>query len=419
MLCCSALAAGSNSVPYRGAQVWSISVQDQHQADALTALLRRSEEENWRLRLWTERPTVPGAWDVQVPREAIASLDLGLQRLSMRKSILHEDLARDIDALMQVNEDIQRQTSAGFFDSYANLAQMSAYLASIADTYSMATLVNVGTTLEGRNITGIHICSTPDCESKPAIVFNGCQHAREWLSPMTVAYVLNGLLANYTSDSSIKQVVDAFEWTIIPIVNADGFAYTWTDDRLWRKNRRDNEGSDCYGVDTNRNWGYEWGGEGASPSPCSETYYGAYAFSEPEETAVANVITKNGRVQFYIDFHMYGSLFMYPWSYTCAQIPSDAAIQQSMADVFQAAVKSVNGVTFTTGPLCRTIYISSGDSNDWVYGSADAVYSYVCELRGSTFLEPASQILPSGQEQLAGVLAAAQFVMANPMPPNA
>ena len=65
---------------------------------------------------------------------------------------------------------------------------------------------------------------------------------------MTVAYVLNGLLANYTTDSSVKEVVDAFEWTIIPIVNADGFMYTWTDDRLWRKNRRDNEGSQCYGV---------------------------------------------------------------------------------------------------------------------------------------------------------------------------
>lgn len=65
---------------------------------------------------------------------------------------------------------------------------------------------------------------------------------------MTVAYILNGLLANYTSDSSVQEVVDAFEWTIIPIVNADGYVYTWTDDRMWRKNRRQNEGSSCYGV---------------------------------------------------------------------------------------------------------------------------------------------------------------------------
>ena len=72
----------------------------------------------------------------------------------------------------------QSQPGASFFDSYANLAQMTAYLASLADTYSMASLVNVGTTLEGRNITGVHICSTPNCEDKPAIVFNGCQHAR-------------------------------------------------------------------------------------------------------------------------------------------------------------------------------------------------------------------------------------------------
>ena len=77
----------------------------------------------------------------------------------------------------------QSAADASFFDSYASLAQMTGFLAQLADTYSMATLVNVGTTLEGRNITGIHICSTDSCETKPAIVFNGGQHARYDLIP--------------------------------------------------------------------------------------------------------------------------------------------------------------------------------------------------------------------------------------------
>jgi len=413
-----AFALRSNANAYEGTQVLSVDITSQHQADALIAIVSRSEQENWRLRLWTDKPTVPGVWDLQVPREAIRQLAAALRRMDIAYTVLHEDLGRDIDALMARNEEIQASAGASFFDSYASLAQMTTYLAQLTETYSMASLVNIGTTIEGRNITGVTICSTSNCESKPAIVFNGGQHAREWLSPMTVAYILNGLLSNYTTDSSVKEVVDAFEWTIIPIVNADGYVYTWTDDRMWRKNRRQNEGSPCYGVDTNRNWDYEWGGEGASPVACTDTYYGTAGFSEPEETAVANLITKNGRVQFYIDFHMYGSLFMYPWGYTCDQYTQDATIQQSMADEYQTAVKAVNGVTFTTGPVCQTIYVASGGSNDWTYGAADAVYSYACELRGSTFLEPATEIIPSGQEQFAGILAAAQFVMANPMPPS-
>ena len=39
-------------------------------------------------------------------------------------------------------------------------------------------------------------------------------------------------------------------------------------------------------MDPNRNFGYKWGGLGASTNPCSETYRGAYSFSEVETRAV-------------------------------------------------------------------------------------------------------------------------------------
>lgn len=54
---------------------------------------------------------------------------------------------------------------------------------------------------------------------------------------MTVAYLAQGLLTNYTTNSDVKAIVDYFQWIIIPIVNADGYVYTWTTDRMWRKNR--------------------------------------------------------------------------------------------------------------------------------------------------------------------------------------
>lgn len=48
--------------------------------------------------------------------------------------------------------------------------------------------------------------------------------------------------------------------------------------------------SRCVGVDPNRNWGYNWGGQGASGDPCDETYYGPRPFSEPETAAIRNFI---------------------------------------------------------------------------------------------------------------------------------
>lgn len=69
------------------------------------------------------------------------------------------------------------------------------------------------------------------------IVYNGGQHAREWISPMTNAWIANQLVTLYGKDAQITNFVDNIEWTIIPIVNVDGYVYTWTTDRMWRKNR--------------------------------------------------------------------------------------------------------------------------------------------------------------------------------------
>ncbi|QQP52967.1 Carboxypeptidase B, partial [Caligus rogercresseyi] len=44
-------------------------------------------------------------------------------------------------------------------------------------------------------------------------------------------------------------------WYIMPLVNPDGYEYTRTTSRLWRKNRAPPpKGSRCFGVDLNRNW---------------------------------------------------------------------------------------------------------------------------------------------------------------------
>jgi len=56
---------------------------------------------------------------------------------------------------------------------------------------------------------------------------------------------------------------------------------------MWRKTRsrtgkKNFLGQECHGVDPNRNFGFEWGGFGASDNACKETFRGAGPFSEPE-----------------------------------------------------------------------------------------------------------------------------------------
>jgi len=301
-----------------------------------------------------------------------------------------------------------------FFDAYATYAQMQEFLQELSAAFpSITNLVNVGTSVDGNAITGIQI--GPD-KSKPNLVINALQHAREWITPMTVAYIAQSLCQNYTNGvPEITAILDEFYITIIPIVNPDGYLFTWSNDRLWRKNRRQNPNSSCYGVDNNRNWGYEWNTGGSSPFACSDTYMGPSAFSEPEETSVANYITSLGanNVVGYIDVHAYGDLFMFPYGYSCTAEVSNYAAQQAAGVAFANAVEAVHGEVFTVGPVCQTIYQASGGSNDWTYGVANVPYSYAAELRGNSFILPPENIIPSGQEVYAGVQAWANYIYAN------
>ena len=60
-------------------------------------------------------------------------------------------------------------------------------------------------------------------------------HASEWISPAVVTYMMRELTENITGQ---QELVDELDWYIVPSVNPDGYVYTWSDDRLWRKTRR-------------------------------------------------------------------------------------------------------------------------------------------------------------------------------------
>jgi len=206
--------------------------------------------------------------------------------------------------------------------------------------------------------------------------------------------------------------VDFFEWTLVPIVNADGYIYTQTS-RMWRKNRRVNSGSSCRGVDNNRNWGYRWDHGGASKNPCNDDYMGPSAFSEPENSALANYITANGPFIGYIDFHAYSQLFMNPWGWSSA-LPPDNTDQIDCGTAVASAIKSFYGKVYVVGNIYSVIYPASGSSADWTYGAANVKYSYALELRDTGqygFLLPVNQIVPQGTEMFAGVVAMGEFIM--------
>ncbi|MCK6455817.1 MAG: hypothetical protein L6Q92_04730 [Phycisphaerae bacterium] len=311
-------------------------------------------------------------------------------------------LIPDVQAL--IDREADRPRGVGFFDDYHTYADVVAYMNSlVALRPDLAQTFVLGQTLELRDIVGIRITG-PGGGTKPGALFHGCEHAREWVSVPVTLYVADQLIRNYDTDPYIQELVDRIEFYVVPVFNVDGYLYTWSSNRLWRKNRRNN-GDGSFGVDINRNWGYQWGGAGASPTPSNDTYRGPSPFSEPETQVMRDFILSHPNIRTYNDVHSYSQLLLWPWGYT-ATLPPDQADFDTIGTGMASRIFAVHGLSYTIGPVYDTIYPASGVSVDWAYG-VEGIYAFSFELRDTGadgFLLPASQIIPNAEEILPALL---------------
>jgi len=311
-----------------------------------------------------------------------------------------ENVQELLDRQLQRNEGVTTSFGDIDFSVYHTYEEIIEWVKSLPVTYpDLVTLVTIGHSYEGRELLAVKIRSNRGPADKPAIWFNGGIHAREWISPATVIYMLGHLLEDYDTDDSVTRLIDGLEIFVLPVFNTDGYVFTWSGNRMWRKTRTPNPGSTCIGTDPNRNWDFEWGGAGTSPLPCSDSYHGPRPFSEIEVSSVGLFIANAGNFKGYIDFHAYGQLWMSPWGYTAA-LPQDHNLLNLVNARCANAIASVHGTQYRYGPIATTIYLASGSSVDYTY-NAGVLYSFAVELRDTGaygFVLPPNQIIPSGEE---------------------
>ncbi len=388
-----ALESPAQPVNYDGHQLVRVDVRS---AAELETLLAFSGD------VWTEQTGI-GPLDVRIPPESSAAL--------AQSGLSYVVLSRDIGPATRAH--LAAPPARGTFDQYMDLDAMMAWLNNAGATDpNLCDLVDVGDTSQGRDIWALHITGAGE-GPKPAVLYHGLQHCREWITAPVVLYLADFLLSQYDADPCITDLVDRAEFYLIPCMNPDGYVYTWTTDRLWRKNRRLNpDGS--YGVDLNRNWGFQWAYDdiGSSGTPSSTTYRGTAPFSEPETAGISGFITAHPEIRAHMDYHSYGQLVLWPFGYTPVLPPEpDASTFALVGGYMRDLIASVYGVTYTAGPTYTTIYPVNGSSVDWCYGAADRL-SVSIELRDTGsygFLLPPEQILPTCTENLPAILYLSQW----------
>lgn len=141
------------------------------------------------------------------------------------------------------------------FELFWTFEEMESFSIQLAQQYpNLVTRDVIGKSIEGRNLFGLRVSTGTQFGKKPIIFIDAGTHAREWAGHHAVLYLLNQLVTNATVRT---ELVDKVDWVIVPVVNPDGYVYSYTEERLWRKNRRVVNAT-CTGVDLNRNFAYVW-----------------------------------------------------------------------------------------------------------------------------------------------------------------
>lgn len=319
-----------------------------------------------------------------------------------------------IDNVQKLVDDERAELNApfqdrSFFDNFQDGPAVNAYIATLAASYpEFVKPISLGVSLQFRQITGFRLTSpTPaigGSPRKPVVLLNSAQHAREWITVMTNLYVATQFLENYQTDPSIRKILDTYEIVFIPVTNPDGYNISWTTSRLWRKNARVVQSS-VAGVDNNRNWSVGWGlNSGSSSSAGSESYRGLAPFSEPENQAVANYVLRIPKLVAHIDIHSFAGLILRTWAYQTVKPVGIAGIDR-VGNAMRIAINAVATQQYRYGGP-ELLYLSSGTAPDWTFGTTGSL-GYTLELSSvnESFIPPASSIVPSGIEGLAGVVA--------------
>lgn len=170
-------------------------------------------------------------------------------------------------------------------------------------------------------------------------------------------------------------------WYIMPVMNPDGYEFSRTVNRLWRKNRSASHRPNCFGVDLNRNFDISWKGYGSSTNPCSDTYRGSSPASELETKAVAEFLSKRKyNLEAYLTYHSYGQLVVYPYAYKAVKV-RDAAVLQRVANTAVDRIAQRTGSTYRASVTHEVLGIAGGGSDDWSRDALGVTYVYTVELR--------------------------------------
>ncbi|NJL03855.1 MAG: hypothetical protein HC911_02845, partial [Chloroflexaceae bacterium] len=303
-----------------------------------------------------------------------------------------------------------------FLGGYRTTAEIERDLRALVDQYPTLTrLQDYGDSWEkqqsggtaGHDLWALHLRSPhPPTQtltattpiSKPVFFLMAAIHPREIAVTEIAMRFAEYLLAGYGTDAEATWLLDAYDVVVVPLVNPDG--YRLAERELFqRKNRNLTRSASCAepptsgnqgGVDLNRNFGYRWGSvDTPFTNPCSQTYPGHAAASEPETQAIKAILrtlyprpsdaprpadgvaAPDDTTGVIITLHSYSDLILWPWGSSPAPAPNADGLER-----LGRRMATLNGYTPAQSVY---LYPTSGTTDDWAYAEL-GVPAYTYEI---------------------------------------
>lgn len=354
----------------------------------------------------TLQELIGSGYDIASIEESADGVEVGLvlsarERNNLRKKGLALEVWRDEKGRTQ-RQLAAQQSETGFdvWRDYDGADGIEAELRAIARRYpQIAQLHVLGQTHEGRDILAIRLTQGVRGRrlgSRPAVLYQGTTHAREWISTEVTRRLMWWYINGFPTNKTVHDILKTSELWFVPVVNPDGYQYTFDVERLWRKNLRDNNGNGTTeggdGVDLNRNYPEHWkyDEEGSSSEFSSATYRGPAPGSEPETQASMNLFNM-ADFRFAISYHSFGQLLLYPQGWQVQTPTADDPIYVALTGIDENPA-----VPGFDPDVSAELYTTNGEFTDWAHGE-NGVLAWTPELsegcEGCGFVFPDDEAL--------------------------
>ncbi|KAK7117573.1 hypothetical protein R3I94_022960 [Phoxinus phoxinus] len=398
-------------VTFEGDQVLRITAKDAEQI----SLLKELPEQTLGLDFWMEPVHESLPVDVHVPFHSLQAVRAFLAYNQIQYNIMIEnvqDLLDDEEREMVKFRAFPRSTDDFVYTTYHDLNSIYSFMDMLVAENSMVSKIVIGQSYESRPL---NVLKFSTGANRPGIWIDTGIHSREWVTQASGIWFAKKIVTDYGRDPALTDILNKYDIFLEIVTNPDGFAYTHSSDRMWRKTRKPNPGSSCVGVDPNRNWNTGFGGPGASSNPCSQTYHGPSAHSEPEIKAIVDFVKSHGNLKAFLSIHSYSQMLLYPHGYTATPAKDQAELHE-LARKAITELKSLYSTAYTFGSMITTIYQADGVTTDWTYDQG-IKYSYTFELRDTGrygFILPANQIIPTAEETWLALMVIMEHTKNNP-----